>query len=213
MRVDDQRGDPIERLDETWFILRGRRETFLFVQAADRERTFGGVGFEERYVEGQAGVRPSGSLELHLSWNVGEDVDLEHLRPADQVTLAPGLTWEPGRHLSAELEHRYQHLDVAEGRLFTARLTELRLVWQFNLRSFVRAVLQYRDLARDPDLYAEPVEAERRRLFSQLLYSYRLSPQTVLYLGYSDARLETDEFDALATDRTMFVKVGYGWLP
>ena len=213
VHVDDQRGERLERLDETWFILRGRRESFLFVQAADRERTFGGVGFEERYVEGQAAVRPSGSLELHLGWNVGEDVDLGQLRPADQVTLAPGLTWEPGRHLRTELEHRYQRLDVAEGRLFTARLTELRLVWQFNLRNFVRAVLQYRDLERDPDLYADPVEAKRRRLFSQLLYSYRLNPQTVLYLGYSDTQLETDAFDAVRTDRTMFVKLGYAWLP
>ncbi|MDQ1348689.1 MAG: hypothetical protein QG573_2065, partial [Acidobacteriota bacterium] len=121
--------------------------------------------------------------------------------------------WEPGRHLKAELEHRYQRLSIDDGWLFTAQLTELRLVWQFNLRSFARVILQHRDLARDPDLYSTPVDALSRRLFSQLLYSYRLNPQTVFYLGYSDTELETDRFDALPVDRTLFVKLGYAWLP
>lgn len=213
VRIDDHDGEPLERLDEAWFIWRGRRESHVFMQVANRERTFAGIAFRERYLEGQARIRPSGSLELHLSWNVGEDVDLEHLRPADQVTVGPGLTWEPGRHLRLELDHRYQQLDVEPGTLFTARLTELRLIWQFNLRSFVRAIFQYRDLERDPDLYADEVDARNRRLFSQLLYSYRLNPQTVFYLGYSDTQLDTDRFDSLTTDRTLFVKLGYAWLP
>ncbi len=212
-RTDDQEGNPLERLNELWFIFRGRRESTFFTQVADRERTIGGIGFDELYVEGQASIRPSGALELHLGWNVGDDVDLEQLRPAEQLTLSPGLTWEPGRHLRAELEHRTQRLEVDEGWLFTAQLTELRLVWQFNLRSFVRVILQHRDLARDPDLYETEIDATSRRLFSQLLYSYRLNPQTVFYLGYSDTELETDRFDALPTDRTLFVKLGYAWLP
>ena len=213
VRTDDQKGEPLERLNELWIIFRGRRESTFFAQAADRERTISGHRFDERFVEGQTSIRPNGALQLHLGWNVGDDVDLEQLRPADQLTLSPGLTWEPGRHLRAELEHRYQRLEVDEGWLFTAQLTELRLVWQFNLRSFVRAIFQYRDLERDPDLYAAEVDAKSRRLFSQLLYSYRLNPQTVFYLGYSDTELETGRFDALPTDRTLFVKLGYAWLP
>lgn len=213
-RIDDQEGEPLQRLDEVWFIWRGRRESFWFTQAAHRERTLGGIRFEERYVEGQASVRPSGTLELHVGWNVGDDVDLERLRPADQVTISPGLTWEPGRHLRAELEHRYQELDVAAGRLFTARLTDLRLVWQLSLRSFVRVILQHRDLARDPELHdGVEVEADDERLFSQLLFSYRLNPQTVAYLGYSDTQLETDRIDRLRIDRTLFAKLGFAWLP
>ncbi len=212
-RTDDQKGAPLERLNELWFIFHGRRESTFFAQAADRERILGGLRFDERYVEGQASVRPSGALELHLGWNVGNDVDLEQLRPADQLTLSPGLTWAPGRHLRVGLEHGYQRLKVHEGWLFTAQLTELRLVWQLNLRSFVRVILQLRDLERDPSLFATEVDARNRRLFSQLLYSYRLNPQTVLYLGYSDTQLETDRFDARPTDRTLFVKLGYAWLP
>ena len=213
VHTDDQRGEPIERLDELWFVLRGRRESTLFVQAADRERTISGRTFEERYIEGQAEVRPSGALELHLSWQIGDDVDLDELRPADQVTLGAGLTWEPGRHLRAEFDHREQRLSIDEGWLFTAKLTELRLVWQFTLRSFARVILQHRDLARDGDLYHSPVDEKSQRLFSQLLYSYRINPQTVFYVGTSDTELGTDRFDSLPVDRTLFVKVGYAWLP
>ncbi len=212
-RADDQAGEPLERLDEAWIIFHGRRELELFVQAADRERTLAGITFDERYVEGHVEVRPTRALQLELEWNVGDSVDLAHLRPADQVQLAPAITWTPGRHLNATLELQQQRLDVDAGHLFTARLTELRLVWQFDLRSFVRVILQHRDLERNPALYAEPVEERDQELFSQLLYSYRLNPQTVLYLGYSDTQIETDAIDRMRLDRTLFVKLGYAWLP
>jgi hypothetical protein len=212
-RTDDQRGGPLERLDEVWVIFEGRRELVVFTQAADRERTLGGRRFRNRYVEGRAGVRVHPVVELGVEWNVGDDVDLAGLRPADQATIAPSLTWTPGRHLRATLEHQRQELDVEAGRLFTAGLTELRLVWQFTRRSFARAIVQYRDLERDPELYAEPVEARTERLFGQLLFSYRLNPQTVAYLGYSDVQLGTGQIDLQRAERTFFVKLGYAWLP
>jgi hypothetical protein len=212
-RTDDQSGEPLERLDEVWFILEGRRELSFFTQAADRERILGGRRFRNRYVEGHVGLRAHPVLELGVEWNVGDDVDLAGLRPADQVTIAPWLEWSPGRHLRATLEHQRQQLDVEAGRLFTANFTELRLVWQFTRRSFARAIVQHRDLAREAELYAEPVEARSERLFGQLLFSYRLNPQTVAYLGYSDVQLGTEQVDLQRAERTFFVKLGYAWLP
>ena len=212
-RTDDQEGGPLERLNELWVILEGRRELFFFTQLADRERTLDGITFDERYVEGHASIRPYADLELGLEWNVGDDVDLVELRAADQTTVAPEISWAPGRHLRATLEYLRQQLDVEAGRLFTAQLTELRLVWNFTARSFVRTILQYRDLERDPRLYAGPVEARSERLFGQLLFSYRLNPQTVAYLGYSDVQTGTDRLDLERAERSFFVKLGYAWLP
>ena len=212
-RTDDQEGDPLERLYEAWVIFEGRRELFFFTQVADRERTLQGIPFDEQYIEGHFGIRLAADLEVGLEWNVGDDVDLEQLRPADQVTLAPEITWTPGRHLNATLGYLRQDLEVDAGELFTAQLTELRLVWNFTARSFARAILQYRDLERDPELYAEPVEARERRLFSQLLFSYKLNPQTVAYLGYSDVQQGDERIDLQRTERAFFVKLGYAWLP
>jgi hypothetical protein len=62
---------------------------------------------------------------------------------------------------------------------------------------------------RDPSLYLSPALPRSRHLFSQFLFSYKLNPQTVLLLGYSDNQLADRELDLVRTDRTLFVKVGY----
>ena len=91
-------------------------------------------------------------------------------------------------------------------------MAEPRLVYQINTRTFVRAILQFTDIRRDPSIHRDPVEAEDRRLFTQFLFSYKVNPQTVLYLGYSDNSVGTDRFGLLRADRTFFVKAGYAWL-
>jgi hypothetical protein len=57
------------------------------------------------------------------------------------------------------------------------------------------------------------VEPEDEELFTQLLFSYKLNPQTVLFLGYSDnsfgATLEERTIGLTRADRTLFFKVGY----
>jgi hypothetical protein len=48
----------------------------------------------------------------------------------------------------------------------------------------------------------------------QLLFSYKINPQTVFFLGYSDNLYEDDALDTLEkTDRTWFMKIGYAWTP
>jgi hypothetical protein len=59
------------------------------------------------------------------------------------------------------------------------------------------------------------VDSEDRHLFTQLLFSYKVNPQTVLFLGYSDNQQGGDftgfeqRIDLTPTDRTFFFKVGY----
>ena len=65
---------------------------------------------------------------------------------------------------------------------------------------------------RDPDLYRDEVDAVTERLFTQLLFSYKINPQTVLFLGYADNR-EGDELNDLTeSDRTLFFKFGYAFV-
>jgi len=67
------------------------------------------------------------------------------------------------------------------------------------------------DVSRNPDLYLFPVLPKTQTLFSQFLFSYKLNPQTVLFLGYSDNYLGMTGIDIGQTDRTFFVKLGYAW--
>lgn len=117
-----------------------------------------------------------------------------------------------GRRLELTLDHAFERLSVPEGRLFTAHLTQGRLVYNFGTRAFARAIVQYTQVDRSTELYTVPAEPRSRQLFSQLLFSYKLNPQTVLLLGYTDAGRELEEVELTRTDRTFFLKVGYAWV-
>jgi hypothetical protein len=53
------------------------------------------------------------------------------------------------------------------------------------------------------------VDPEYRRLFMQFLFSYKLNPRTVLFLGYSDNYLGLLDVPLKQSDRTFFLKIGY----
>lgn len=73
------------------------------------------------------------------------------------------------------------------------------------------AIVQYLDVLRDPELYLFPISKKTQTIFTQLLFSYKINPQTVLFLGYSDNYLGMTGIDVTQTDRTFFVKLGYAW--
>ncbi len=151
----------------------------------------------------------------------GDQIDFANTRPGDQLLLEPEISINVGRRVRVDLEHEYNKLEVDGGTLFTANISELRLVYQFNRRTFVRLVSQYLDLERDPTLYTRTVEAQTRDLLNELLFSYKINPRTVLFLGYSDRYInDPDEAEMLQGDpgrllqssRAIFMKLGYAWV-
>ena len=143
----------------------------------------------------------------------GDQTDFANIQLGEYLEINPGVTWRPGNRTEVDLSHRYSTLEVEGGRLFEANQTELRAVYQINLRMFVRAILQYTDIARNPALYKDEVDAKTEQLFPQLLFSYKLNPQTVFFIGYSDNRTADDgNPDLTQQDRTLFTKIGYAWV-
>ena len=133
------------------------------------------------------------------------------------------MSFKIGRHLRANLDDTYETLSVDGGRLFRASLAQARLAWQFNVRAMARAIVQYTDIRRRLSLYTGvcdpadpscvlPLETEKS-LFAQLLFSYKINPQTAVYLGYSGDRLGQPDVPLRQSDRTFFFKIGYAWLP
>jgi hypothetical protein len=148
-----------------------------------------------------------------LAVYLGDAVDYEHVRPGDVVVIEPSLTLNPGRHLQFDLAHGFEQLDVAAGRLYRANLSRLTARWQLDRRTQIRLISQYLDVEREVELYAAEVARREKRLTHQLLFSWKLNPQTVAFVGYSDAAFG-DQRTALArATRTYFVKLGYAWLP
>jgi hypothetical protein len=209
---EDQSGQLLERETEINFSITGPYQLFAGIWPAQRTRVFEGRTFEQEVVNTYVEMSPSGNLYFSLFAGGGDAIDFEETRPAEVLFLEPRLRYNFGRRLKATLSHNLQQLDIDEGRLFEANLSQLRLVYQFNPRAFVRSVSQYTVVERNQDLFTEEVEARAETLFSQLLFAYKLNPQTVFFLGYSDSYEGDDTLGLTQRDRAIFTKFGYAWV-
>jgi hypothetical protein len=173
---------------------------------------FEGVQYEYYRPVVSFGIKPSGRSALSVRWRFGGGVDYANNRPAASVVqVAPAVEYRPASRVSLQLSYNLDQLSVAGGRLYQANLAQLKAIYHINVRTFVRAILQYTDISRDPDLYLFPVESRTRRFFSQYLFSFKLNPQTVIFAGYSDNAAAARSNDLQQQNRTFFVKLGYAW--
>jgi hypothetical protein len=173
---------------------------------------FEGVQYEYYRPVVSFGIKPSGRSALSVRWRFGGGVDYANNRPeASVVQVAPAVEYRPASRVSLQLSYNLDQLSVAGGRLYRANLAQLKAIYHINVRTFVRAILQYTDISRDPDLYLFPVESRTRRFFSQYLFSFKLNPQTVIFAGYSDNAAAARSNDLQQQNRTFFVKLGYAW--
>lgn len=191
----------------------GPYQTTLSVQVGREETEYKGERYTYTVPRIRFGIKPSGDLNFSVSTQFGGGVDFANARKATGgFRVSPAIEYRPASRLSLNLSHSVERLSVEGGRLYQANLTQLRAIYHLSLRTFVRAILQYTDISRDPNLYFSPVGARPRRLFSQYLFSYKLNPQTVLFLGYSDNWQGAQGIDLGQQNRTFFAKVGYAWI-
>jgi len=153
----------------------------------------------------------TGGLRFNVSLAYGDSVDYHNARAATGLNILPFVEFGLGRHVNVNLQHALQRLTVGGGEVFEANLSQVKLVYNLNVKTFVRAIVQYLHVARNPRLYLFPVAETTQTVFTQFLFSYKLNPQTVVFLGYSDNYLGMTGLDVTRTDRTFFVKLGYAW--
>jgi hypothetical protein len=216
-RREDQSGQLLEEEFELSANIQGPRQSVIEFGGGQRERFFNGRTFDEIFGFTYTEAQLTGDLFASLFVEAGDEIDFVNTQAGDLFHVEPAVRFNLGLHLRTRLSHAYERLDVENGTLFTANLTQLSTVWQWNVRTFVRAIVQYTDVERTPELYTsqrlEDVERSTERLFTQLLFSYKLNPQTVFFLGYSDNSVADARVDLTRADRTFFLKLGYAWLP
>ncbi|HEX6992967.1 MAG TPA: carbohydrate binding family 9 domain-containing protein [Gammaproteobacteria bacterium] len=215
-RAEDAAGQLLERRHSIWFSFNGPLQSYFEIGRNDREQFWNGTLYDtdNAYVYGQ--FRPGGALYFSLNVNRGKQIDFANSRRADQLRVDPSLDLNVGRHMLLRLRHSLLQLDSEDGeRIFDAQLSDARLTWQFNLRSFLRFTVQRQHVKRNLALFAAPdTHSHSLTMGSQLLYSYKVNPQTVFFIGYSDNYIDDDRYDDLtSTDRTYFVKLAYAWAP
>ena len=210
-REDVEDGDTRAEGARFWAEYTGLKESFAEAGGWVGTETYGGEQFDTWSSEVEAGFWPTGSLFTLLEARYAHTIDYANAQSGDALTVTPYVSCMIGRCLSATVAHTYEQMDVEAGRLYTANLTYLKAVYQFSPEAFLRAILQYIDTDQDPGLYPYDVEPEEQGLSSQLLFSYKLNPQTVLFLGYSDLHYGDQNIDLTQTERTFFAKIGYAW--
>jgi len=161
--------------------------------------------------DGEVGIKPFSGSEFNLEAAVGRWIDFENVRPANMVSLEPGFSLNLTRHLNVTTSYNYEKLRTENQWIYTANLLQGKVIYNFNVKAFVRTIIQYRDIDRNQASYGFPVEPETRGLFTQFLFSYKLNPRTVLFIGYTDNSLGFQRISLTRTTRTFFLKIGYAW--
>jgi hypothetical protein len=187
----------------------GPLQSFLNVSGSIGNRSYLGVEFRENYMSGSVGFQPSKFFLGQIDVIFGDQIDFSNIQQGEILNITPQLWLTLGNHLTLSASHVYERLNVAGGRLYTANLTNFKTVYQFNRRTFLRVILQYTDNKFTPELYPFAINPRSRHLFSQLLFSYKINPQTLLFLGYSDDYYGFWQIPLRQNNRTFFVKIGY----
>jgi hypothetical protein len=170
---------------------------------------YNGVTYDVSDVNLALGLKPAGGMSFNLESIVGKAIDYNNNRPAETLQIGPYMELGLGKHVNLTVYHGFERLESSGLRTYTANLFQARLIYNFNTRSFVRAIVQYRDVDRVPERYIYQVDPHSQGVFTQFLFSYKINPQTVLFLGYSDNSMGLQGIDITRTDRTFFFKIGY----
>lgn len=211
-RGEDQYDRDIQEGSRVGLFFNGRWQTQSEYSIGQQETYYNGRYFDMTNGNLFAQIQPWGGANFRINIRSGDAIDYANTQAADNFTFAPSFTVQLGRHMQVQLNHNHQELDVSGGRLFTTDLSDLRLTWQFDNRSFIRAVVIYSDTERNPTLYRNKVDRVSKSLSTQLLYSYRLNAQTRFFVGYSDSALQDATLTGLeATYRAVFAKFSYAW--
>ena len=156
---------------------------------------------------------------VSLDATIGDKIDYSNNRLGDLIQVAGNITVFITDHLEFDFYQTYSTLEAKndngiKSNVYVATISELRLSYQFDVRSYLKLSLVYSDVERNPDNNNAYSAEQSSDLSTQLIYAYKINPQTVFFLGYSDYSFQDDDLTTLErSDRTFFTKISYAWAP
>lgn len=209
--IYDHHGNVLDQGLTLRTIYQGPLQTSVTLSKNFGRTLYLGENFDYALFDGEVGIKPFSGSEFNLEAAAGRWVDFENARPARMISLEPGFSLNLTRQLNLTASYNYEHLRTGGQQIYTANLLQGKIIYNFSVRAFIRAIIQYRAINRNPDAYVFAVEPVRHGLFTQFLFSYKLNPRTVLFLGYTDNSLGLENISLTRTSRTLFLKFGYAW--
>ena len=210
----DQDGNVLEEEYELHGNIQGTMQLFSNFGVVTRNRLFNDVYFRESQFLAYAQITPISGLRIGTFTRFGKQIDFSNTRLGDVFAIVPNVNWDVNEHLSVRVSHDYTILDVENERLLTANQTDIRASYQFDMYSKLKLVIQYTAIERNLQLYknASGLNHKFSSFATQLIYSYKINPQTLFFVGYSDGGFQDDDLTRLERDqRTIFTKFSYAW--
>ncbi len=202
-------GDLLEREGSLDIELEGPLQSLLLVNFEYEKKIYAQMPFTQFSTFLMFQAKPSGTMEFRVSAYFGDELDYDNARDGRVLSIEPYLNLRLGQHLNLSASYSYNRLNISQGRLYLAQIAQLNMAYHFSKKLFFRGILQYRDTRRNPDLYIFEVDPRYRKLYAQMLLSYKLNPRTVFFLGYTDNFVGKYFLDPKRDTKTFFVKVGY----
>jgi len=175
--------------------------------------------FNETQFSFDVEAQPLTNLYTYAKFTTGDKIDYRNNRLGDINELTTNITVNATDHLELDLYYIHSKLNAKNTissksqNVYTANLTELRISYQFDVYSYLKLNLVYSDV--DRNLNNNPFYSSSKKdrsLTTQLIYAYKLNPQTVFFVGYSDSSYQDDYLDDLEREqRTFFTKISYAW--
>lgn len=206
-------GTELEQEVELYLGINGPLQSYIEFGGGSRDRLWHEVVYRENFRSLYVQLDPLSGLHIEVFNRFGDQIDFANGGVGRLISSNPDIKWNISENLSLNIAHTYSRLKVDNGIAFESNLSDARITWQFNNRSFVRLTLQRGDTLYDPDVYASPINRRERDLHTQWLYSYKINPQTVFFAGYSDGAIDDDTLDGLQrNERSVFSKISYAFI-
>lgn len=209
--ADDQAGRLLYRMAVVEAQYQGPLQSHALARWTQRRDAYRGKELDGGELYLHNCMNPGRGLSFYANLTLGDQIDWAGARLGRRLRFQPGLTQKLTRRLKVDLAGTWERLDVDGSRLYTATVGQATVAYQFSTRAFLRALVQYWESEYDALRYQDGRGNEERALGSQVLFSYKVNPQTVFFLGYSDTAEGTDDFGLTKTGRTLFAKIGYAW--
>ncbi len=218
-------GELLEKELEAYASIRGDYQSFAELGYLRRDRAGLRIdpsslaidGNSDRFVERQWRLffetQPNEILYLNSFISYGDQIDFANNRLGERIFFEGEVELNIGQHLYVGGYFLYNDFEADNQPLFTANLLDARFTYQFDARQFLRLIMSYSDIDRNPDNYIDTVDAESQDLGWQLLYSYKINPLTKFFIGFSDTSFNDDSLVRLTSaEQSVFMKFSYAWL-
>ena len=173
---------------------------------------YNGITYDKKLWRLYGEIRPTGGMTCSLFSQFGDTIDYSNSRLAYTFFIEPTIGFALSKHLNINFDHTFQRLSLNGEKIYTVNLSQVKAVYNVNIRTLFQVILQYMNVQRNTGIYLFPVSPESRTLFTQFLFSYKVNPQTKIYIGYSDDYLGMKNIDLTRTNRTFFLKIGYAFV-